>query len=793
MKAFIAIGRSIRLLLILVAVGIVVWSFCFVGTAWWRQRQDRNALTLLYWFNDEYDDNVTRASAQEFQKEHPGIGVRFIPVQYGEYIAKLRTMCAAGEPPDLFLVPQGWFVSLASLNLLHPLDEYVAEERRTGRAQWLDDIYPLLMSCFKYDGQTVGKGSLLGIPKDFTTVVMWVNVDLFKRAGVPIPYGGWTWTQYESAMRKITALSTPERPIYGGTLELGADSLRNILWTYGADFFAVHDGVADFNSVAMNQPANLRALEMIRRVRLQDRTVYNPSGVAKDTSYQLFLAGDIGTLGPIGRWKTTQFRQIRNFTVDCVPIPYETEPASQLYTTSWSMATSCKHPDEAFALIRSLCGPAGSSQLARLGMSIPALHSIADTDVFLSPGQVPLNTQLFLDQMKVARVGQLPKQNTIWEQLVDNDVIERCLQLGTVTPRQAADELTQDWSRALASPLEQEFPPMPWKWITVVAVLALAGALGAFVGGMRRRNAGVLERRVHRAGWLFISPWLLGFLLLTLGPVLVSLLLSFAKWTAMTPVSSAQFLGMENFHQLLFHDADFSKSLRVTLWFAILAVPTGQVLALLLALLLNNRLQSIGLFRTVFFLPSVVSGVALATLWLWIFNTNYGLLNAFLRPVANVFHAALPDWFGADAHRWAIPAFVLIGLWGVGGGMIIYLAGLKAIPASLYEAARIDGAGASSRFWNVTLPMLSPFLFFNSVMAVIGSFQIFTQARVMTNGGPDNATLFYVLNLYRQAFEFQNMGYASAMAWILLLLLLGLTLLIFRASRNWVYYEGLAA
>lgn len=125
--------------------------------------------------------------------------------------------------------------------------------------------------------------------------------------------------------------------------------------------------------------------------------------------------------------------------------------------------------------------------------------------------------------------------------------------------------------------------------------------------------------------------------------------------------------------------------------------------------------------------------------------------------------------------------------------MIIYLAGLKAIPASLYEAARIDGAGASSRFWNVTLPMLSPFLFFNSVMAVIGSFQIFTQARVMTNGGPDNATLFYVLNLYRQAFEFQNMGYASAMAWILLLLLLGLTLLIFRASRNWVYYEGLAA
>ena len=164
------------------------------------------------------------------------------------------------------------------------------------------------------------------------------------------------------------------------------------------------------------------------------------------------------------------------------------------------------------------------------------------------------------------------------------------------------------------------------------------------------------------------------------------------------------------------------------------------------------------------------------------------------------FHTRPPNWFGADASvlppiddaaRWAIPAFVLMSLWSVGGGMIIYLAGLKGIPASLYEAATIDGAGPLKKFWNVTLPMLSPLIFYNLVMGIIGSFQIFTQAKIMTDGGPADDTLFYVLNLYRQAFQFHNMGYASAMAWVLFLIVLALTLVVFRASKNLVYYEGL--
>jgi multiple sugar transport system permease protein len=172
-------------------------------------------------------------------------------------------------------------------------------------------------------------------------------------------------------------------------------------------------------------------------------------------------------------------------------------------------------------------------------------------------------------------------------------------------------------------------------------------------------------------------------------------------------------------------------------------------------------------------------------------NPDYGLINALLRPVAASFNTTPPDWLGRDAARWAIPAFVAMSLWGVGGAMILYLAGLKGIPISLYEAATIDGAGKVRKFWNVTLPMLSPLIFYNLVMGIIGSFQVFVQAMVMTDGGPDDKTLFYVLNLYNQAFEFHNMGYASALAWVLFLILLGLTVLVFRGSRKLVYYEGL--
>ena len=206
---------------------------------------------------------------------------------------------------------------------------------------------------------------------------------------------------------------------------------------------------------------------------------------------------------------------------------------------------------------------------------------------------------------------------------------------------------------------------------------------------------------------------------------------------------------------------------------------------------MNQKVKGIAIYRTIFFVPSVVSGVALATLWVMMFANQKGIINRILTPLLSPLGASAPDWFGTDAEVFAIPAYVIMALWGVGAGMVIYLAGLKGIPESLYEAAKIDGAGRVRAFFNVTLPQLSPLIFFNLIMGIIGSFQVFTQVYVMTNGGPGNATLVYVLKLYREAFEYHKMGYASAMAWVLFLVLLILTGIVVKTSKSWVHYEGL--
>ena len=294
----------------------------------------------------------------------------------------------------------------------------------------------------------------------------------------------------------------------------------------------------------------------------------------------------------------------------------------------------------------------------------------------------------------------------------------------------------------------------------------------------RRRKREALE------GVLFASPWLIGFVLFTVGPMLASFLLSFTRWDGITPMSELRWTGMENYSRLIRLDPSFRKALHNTVFYALFSVPLGMVTALSLALLLNQRVRGLAFFRTVFYLPSVVSGVATAMLWQWLFNPSFGGVNWVLRRL----HLPEPGWL-TDEHT-AIWVFILMSVWGVGNAMLIYLAGLQGVPEHLYEAAALDGAGPASRFRHVTLPILTPTLFFNLVMAIIGSFQVFTSAYVMTEGGPNEATLFYVLYLYQKAFEQFQMGYASAMAWILFAIVLSLTLLVLRSSKSWVYYEG---
>jgi multiple sugar transport system permease protein len=282
-------------------------------------------------------------------------------------------------------------------------------------------------------------------------------------------------------------------------------------------------------------------------------------------------------------------------------------------------------------------------------------------------------------------------------------------------------------------------------------------------------------------GYAFISPWLIGFLVFTLAPFVSSIWLSFTRYDIMSP---PQWIGTANYQRLFTEDPLFWQAWIVTLKYAAVAIPLGILAGVALALLLNSNIRGISIYRTIFFLPSIVPAVASSVVFIWILNPQIGLVNGILKN----FGIVGPAWL-ADT-KWAFSSLVLMSLWGVGGSMVIYLAGLKDIPVHLYEAATLDGANAWQKMRRITLPMLTPVIFFNLVMGVIGAFQYFTQAFIVTQGGPEDSTMFYALYLFNRAWRYFDMGYASAMAWILFLVIMVCTALLFRTQRRWVHYGG---
>jgi multiple sugar transport system permease protein len=288
-----------------------------------------------------------------------------------------------------------------------------------------------------------------------------------------------------------------------------------------------------------------------------------------------------------------------------------------------------------------------------------------------------------------------------------------------------------------------------------------------------------LQRRRTLIGYIFIMPFILGVLAWLLIPAAVAGWLSFQEWNIILPPKP---VGLKNFTRL-FEDKLFWQALKVTTNYTLISVPLGMVVSFGLALLLNTKVRGIRFFRTIFYLPSIVPAVANAVLWAWIFSAEFGLLNLVLRSFG------IPKIGWLLDPKWVMPALIIVSLWGVGGAMVIYLAGLQGIPKEYYEASEIDGAGRWAQLWNITIPLMGPVIFFNLVLGIIGSFQVFTIGYLLTDGGPQNATLFYVLYLYRNAFTYFEMGYATALAWVLFLIILLLTLLVVKYLGGRVYYE----
>ena len=297
-----------------------------------------------------------------------------------------------------------------------------------------------------------------------------------------------------------------------------------------------------------------------------------------------------------------------------------------------------------------------------------------------------------------------------------------------------------------------------------------------------KRPVSNMTRRQNRYGYGFIMLWLIGLFVFTLIPMLFSLFLSFCKWDIVTGLSTIKFIGLENF-QKIFDDRKFYKALEVTFKFCLISIPFYQIASLLVAMLLNMRIKFMRTFRLIFFLPSIIPTIASSMIWTQILGKD-GLINQGLALIG----IQGPAWLNTPST--ALYGLILMGVWGIGNTIIIYLSGLQGVGEELYEASSIDGANSFQRFFKITLPMISPTIFFNVVMAVISSFQYFTQAFVMTEGGPLNSTLFYNPYLYTKAYTELKMGYAAALAWIMFIIILFFTLLVIKSSSFWVYYQN---
>ncbi len=782
--------RLLRSLLAVAAVLVVVWSFAWVATRPLRRenrRADQVQLTMLHW-GDKNEDAIVARLVAEFEEQNPDVRiVRNNVSDPSQLQTKLQTMLAAGEPPDTFYLNFDKVADVASKGLLADIEEFIREDQARGAADALQlgDFFPAVLDAFRYDEATgrVGTGTLVGLAKDFTTLGFYYNKDLFRKAGVEFPpTDGWTWEEFTAAARAIGKLPG----CHGAEFVTWESVVRSYLYTYGLD--VASPGFKEFH---LTDPAVVAALDQLRSWFHDEGRMLLSAKTQLETAQEPFLSGRIGLAGPYGRWKVPTYRRIEQFDWDFAPLPHAAgrPPSGGVLTTAWAMSKQNKHPRETWRLMKYLCGPRGQERICETGLAIPSLKSVAYSRCFNDPARKPVNNDVYLSAALVARPIEWPADLRFADQLKGG--LENVYKLGQPTAPELA-AVARAWeSNRTPTVFRASYVPMPWGAITAWILIPLGVLLAAAGGWWWWHRPGRLAGQEERAGLTMVSPWLIGFAGLTAFPIVLSLLLAFTRWSALRPLDQAEWVGLDNFRELLGYDDRFQRALYVTSWYALLAVPSSQIAALIAAVLMNREQRGIGLFRAIWYLPSVLAGVGLAIMWKWVFHHEHGLLKLLLDPWLITLGWKTPAWFERDAMNWGVPAFALLNLWLIGGTMMIYLAGLKGIPKDLYEAAEIDGATGWRRLRNVTLPLLSPVIFFNTIMAIIASFQIFTQVFVMTGGGPGVATNFYVYYVYKQAFDLHAMGYASAMAWLLLLLILALTLLVMRGTRRFVYYEAL--
>jgi len=739
--------------------------------------------TIVFWYGATQDEKAAyQRMISEFEQLNPDIKVQamLVPQKYVE--RKLILSVAGGVPPDVVRFYAHLGGELMSRGGLESLDDLVKRDKLD-----LDDFYEVGIRQNTYQDE------LYGIPWVLSPNALFYNKKMFREAGLDPDRPPRTWKQLQTYAARLT-----KRNEKGLLVRVGfADFLYNppnfsmYLWQSDGTLLSEDGRTALFDSNEGREAlAWMKSFVLQEAGSVEQLQTFNANfkGAAQDPF----------GLGQLAMRVSSPFRipDLKKYFPDLeygvAAVPYNKQRAVEVVGNSLVIPRGSKYKEAAWRFIKFASSKQQMINVCRPAGRIPARISASHAPEYYGD---PI-LRAFIDQIPFGRsVPVVPGWQEVGSALATE--IENALK-GKKTVDSALADAASKGNKILARANEDisRLPVLPWGKLGVAAAAVLVAAIGATViFVLLRTRESRRERQEAKQFYLFALPWIVGFVVLTFGATVASLIFSFSKWDALSP---AYFVGVRNYTDLFTSDPKFYKSIFVTFYYAVFSIPLAIAGGLAVSVLMNQKVLGVRVYRTVYYLPVVISGVATAVLWQYIFNPTTGLLNRFLTlnvipGFADGSFAWQPMW--SDPPKWlldpswAMPAFIIMGVWSVGGAMVIYLAALQGIPEELYEAARIDGAGAWKAFMSVTLPLLTPAIFYQLVVGTMYSLQMFTQPYIMTGGGPEDATLFYALYIFRNAFEWMKMGYASAMAWILFTIVLGITLIHFKGASRWVYYE----
>jgi multiple sugar transport system permease protein len=758
---------------------------------------------------------VIRGVLDRFESENPDIKVKLEPFpDYNLYHQKMVTLFAANGAPDVAMMDPGHFQALAKRKALMNLNDFLAKDKTVD----IKSYYKPIVDSMSWQGR------VYVLPRDIAPEgIIYYNKKEFDEAHIPYPDGTWTWDFQERpelkekdflwVMHHLTKKNAQGKVTQYGYLPTQSGTAADMFMYESGQRFCDSDEQPTklyWDTPGMKKVYNF--LEDLIKNKQWMPSQADVSALFQSTTTQMFIRGT-AAMYQNGIWEVPNVRHDMplgssdwfDWDIALAPSFKDGKRAFDTGGSGYAIFTSTPYPEQAWRLTKYMGGPIAMTAMAKAGIAQPAIRSVALSDCWL-PGPNTPKEQLWprhrivtdqavpfvefgpsadywtsVNNVAQARIG------SIWDGSLP---VDQALHLANVEGQQRLDQLVKD----------EHLGPFDWGKGLIFASLIVGAILLAVYLPEGRIKYTRREKLESRSAYKFLSPWIIGMIAFTVGPMVLSLLMSTMNWDMILP---AQWRGVGNFREAFHDDPTFWPSIRVTMAYTLIATPAGIIAALLLALLMNQKVRGVALFRSAFYIPTIASAVATGLIARKVFAPDDGLVNKVLySPVFQKLGYAISAWAGnaKDHVNWfnnektAMMAVIMLSLWGVGGAMVILLAGLQGIPEFYYEAATVDGANPFQKFRAITVPLLTPSLFFTLVTGFIGSFQIFTSVFVITGGnggGPNNSLLVYMINLYDAAFQQDRMGYAAALAWVLFVIILFFTMLQMILSR-WVYYESAA-